>query len=145
MVLSLFRDLLSMASKLFSGKTSHDRMPAPRGSPKISKGDRVLRLHLDCGDADHLAESCSMSCSLSGPCPPCGHCWVDCPTLPLPTHLVSFPMFLLQRKISPTFGVCQPKADAIPGSRWRINAVLYDSWRPTTSIPSEATETTIGS
>lgn len=101
MVLSLFRDLLSMASKLFSGKTSHDRMSAPRGSPKISKGDGVPRLPLDCGDADSLAESCSMSGSLSGPCPPCGHCWVDCPTLSLPIHLVSFPVFLLQRKISP--------------------------------------------
>lgn len=91
-------------SKGFSWKTE---MLAPIREPKVSK--EVSGTQMVCGNADHWAKNCHMSCLPPGPCPNCRHYWVDFLTL-LGQDWVSFPELLFHRRIIWTFWVKQSRA-----------------------------------
>lgn len=58
-------------------------MLAPSSNPWFSKKIIGLRqIHLCCGHDNHWAKNRPIPHQPPGPYLNCGHCWVDCPTLP---------------------------------------------------------------
>lgn len=116
MALTLFRDMLNMAFNEESFPW-YTEMLAPHGDSKVSKEDNgAWTTPPGLWWWEPPGKTCSMLFPLPGPCLKCGHCWIDCPTLPQQCRPV-FPSSFSTAEISQTFWVQQLKAPASALSR----------------------------